>query len=297
MFVWRLTLGSAFIAALAWLAWLDEHAAQPGMFLFPLALVLSVAAGGELLGLFAAREIRPFPAVVQTGNLLIVSSNLGPILWARWFATRTDPLGPFGWPVAALALALLATFTAEMLRYRGPGRVTESLSAATLAFAYIGLSMSFIIQMRFIEAGQVGIVAMLSLVIVVKMCDTGAYSVGRLIGRHKMAPVLSPGKTVEGALGGLAFAVLGSWAAFHWLAPAMIAGGRANAPAWGWIAYGLIVGAAGMLGDLAESLLKRDLGRKDSSSWMPGFGGLLDVLDSILLAAPVAYLGWAFGIV
>jgi phosphatidate cytidylyltransferase len=71
----------------------------------------------------------------------------------------------------------------------------------------------------------------------------------------------------------------------------------AAAPAWGWLAYGLIVGVAGMLGDLAESLIKRDLGRKDSSDWMPGFGGVLDVLDSILFAAPVAYLCWALGLV
>jgi phosphatidate cytidylyltransferase len=58
----------------------------------------------------------------------------------------------------------------------------------------------------------------------------------------------------------------------------------------GWLLYGLVVGAAGMLGDLAESLLKRDLGSKDSSTWMPGFGGVLDLIDSIIFAAPVAYL-------
>ncbi len=69
--------------------------------------------------------------------------------------------------------------------------------------------------------------------------------------RHKMAPVLSPGKTIEGAVGGLVFARLGCWAAFHWLWPALINGGRPNAPVWGWLAHGLLVGAAGMLGDLA----------------------------------------------
>lgn len=138
---------------------------------------------------------------------------------------------------------------------------------------------------------------MLSLVIVVKMCDTGAYTVGRLIGRRKMAPVLSPKKTIEGAIGGLVFACLGSWAAFHWLTPAITHSSRPPSPAWGWLAYGLLVAMAGMLGDLAESLLKRDLGRKDSSTWMPGFGGVLDVLDSIILAAPVAYLCWTFGLV
>jgi phosphatidate cytidylyltransferase len=62
---------------------------------------------------------------------------------------------------------------------------------------------------------------------------------------------------------------------------------------WGWLIFGLSIGIAGMVGDLAESLLKRDMGRKDSSPWMPGFGGALDLLDSILVAAPVAYVCWA----
>ena len=70
-----------------------------------------------------------------------------------------------------------------------------------------------------------------------------------------------------------------------------------TSPWWGWIAFGLLVGGAGMVGDLAESLLKRDVGRKDSSTWMPGFGGVLDVLDSLLLSAPVAWACWAFGLV
>jgi len=292
MLVWRLSLGILFIAVLAALAWFDHDASQPGIYLFPLALLLSLAASGELLGLFAAREIRPVTWIVNFGNVMIVASNLGPL-----FCGADDPLGTFGWPSAALALALLATFAGEMSRYTTPGRVTESLSAAMLAFAYVGLLMTFVVQLRLVDGGRVGVAALLSLVIVVKMCDTGAYTVGRLIGRHKMAPVLSPKKTVEGAIGGLAFACLGSWAAFQWMAPTVTLASRPNATDLGWLVYGLLIGAAGMLGDLAESLLKRDLGRKDSSTWMPGFGGVLDVLDSILLAAPVAYLCWAFGLV
>ncbi len=65
----------------------------------------------------------------------------------------------------------------------------------------------------------------------------------------------------------------------------------------GWIIFGLLMGCVGMLGDLAESLLKRDVGCKDSSAWMPGFGGVLDILDSLLLSAPIAWLCWSLGIV
>lgn len=288
MLAWRLSLGTVLIAAVAVLCWLDYGAGTPGMWLFPLALAATVAASGEMLWLAAARDLRPSAAVVYAGNVLIVAANWAP----RMLDEEKDPLGAFGWPAAALALAVLAAFVAEMRRYEKPGRVTEQLAAALLSLAYVGLLMSFVVQLRFVDGGRFGIPALLSLVITVKMGDTGAYTVGRLIGRHKMSPVLSPGKTIEGGIGGLVFACLGSWLTFAWLTPAMAAGPPRAAPAWGWLAFGLIVGLAGMAGDLAESLLKRDLGRKDSSPWMPGFGGVLDVLDSILFAAPVAYLCW-----
>jgi len=120
--------------------------------------------------------------------------------------------------------------------------------------------------------------------------------VGRLFGRHKMSPHISPGKTLEGAAGALACSCLASWATFRWLVPATTRAAVPRGPWWGWVLFGLLVGLAGLLGDLAESLLKRDSQRKDSSTWMPGFGGILDILDSILLAAPVAYALWALGL-
>jgi phosphatidate cytidylyltransferase len=133
-----------------------------------------------------------------------------------------------------------------------------------------------------------GLIALVALLLVVKMGDSGAYTVGRLIGRHKMSPVVSPGKTIEGAIGAFAFACLASWFAFTYL-PLWMGAARPHR-VWGWIVFGVAVGGAGLLGDLAESLMKRDVGAKDSSAWMPGFGGVLDLLDSILFAAPVAYL-------
>ena len=147
-----------------------------------------------------------------------------------------------------------------------------------------------------------GIGALASWIIVVKMGDIGAYTVGRLIGRHKMAPAISPGKTIEGAIGALLFACLGSWLTFSWLAmpefrwlvpPESIE----PSPWWGWITFGLLMGVTGIIGDLAESLLKRDVGWKDSGNWLPGFGGVLDVLDSLLLSAPFACFCWSAGLV
>ena len=105
-----------------------------------------------------------------------------------------------------------------------------------------------------------------------------------------MAPVLSPGKTYEGLLGAVVFSIFGAWISFTWLIPAL-----EGSVAYGWLPIGIVLGLGGLFGDLAESLIKRDTGCKDSSSWMPGFGGVLDILDSILWTAPIAYLFWQLG--
>ena len=134
-----------------------------------------------------------------------------------------------------------------------------------------------------------GIGVLAAWILVVKMGDTGAYTVGRLIGRHKMAPLISPGKTIEGAGGALLFSCFAAWATFRWLVPLVAPESIEPGPWWGWLAFGLLVGTAGMVGDLAESLLKRDAGVKDSGTIIPGHGGVLDRLDSILFAAPITY--------
>jgi phosphatidate cytidylyltransferase len=117
-----------------------------------------------------------------------------------------------------------------------------------------------------------------------------------LIGKHKLAPSVSPGKTWEGAFGGVLFALLAAWLLVTYAAPAILGEGAAESFGLRSVAlYAIALMASGLVGDLAESLLKRDAGVKDSSAWMPGFGGVLDLLDSLLLAAPVAYLFWAMG--
>ena len=122
-----------------------------------------------------------------------------------------------------------------------------------------------------------------------KGSDIGAYTMGRIAGRNKLWPRLSPNKTIEGAIGGLAFGVLAS------LIVSSVARFALRAPCLGWlesIAFGLVVAPAAQLGDLMESMIKRDCAVKDASSAVPGFGGVLDVLDSLLFAAPVAYGFW-----
>lgn len=293
MLRWRLLLGTLVIAALLGLCWLDHAAAVPGVWLMPVAVLLAWMAGSEVLALAEATGAKPLPWAVYTSNLLIVLAAWVPRLEA--LGNLRPALEPGTWPLAALGLGALLVFLGEMRRYESPGGVTANVSAAVFAMVYVGVLLAVVVQMRMVW----GIGSLAALVIVVKMGDTGAYTVGRLIGRHKMAPKLSPGKTIEGMVGGLGFSCLGAWVAFAWLVPALSPGAMLPSPgsSYGWLIFGLLVGAAGMIGDLAESLLKRDAGRKDSSTWLPGFGGVLDILDSILLAAPVAWLCWAVGIV
>lgn len=295
----RLILGTLVVAGLAGLCWLDHRATIPGVWLGPVALVLGVLATHELLALFAAGEIRPQAAVVYGGVAAVLASNwlpwvVPPMLFAGCAVAPEGLAGALAGPCIALVLTLVAAFLAEMRRFERPGQTFAPLAAACFASLYVGLLLSFAVQLRLVF----GVAALVSLVAVVKLADTGAYVIGRLLGRHKLAPVLSPAKTWEGVAGALAFALAGAWLSFGWLVPAMNGPAKvpgASAPWWGWMAYAVLLAVMGIAGDLAESLLKREAGRKDSSTWLPGLGGVLDMLDSILLAAPTAYLFWAWG--
>jgi phosphatidate cytidylyltransferase len=175
-----------------------------------------------------------------------------------------------------------------------PGEASDTVTKVALTLliaAYLGLLPSFVAQLRWPATERLAdpqtqaAVALALAIFVPKSCDSGAYFTGRLLGRHKMTPVLSPGKTWEGFAGGLAGAVLAA-VLINRLGPALPGGDRTDLVAAG---FGLTVGVVAVLGDLAESLLKRQYRRKDASHVMPGFGGVLDVVDSILFAAPVSY--------
>lgn len=113
--------------------------------------------------------------------------------------------------------------------------------------------------------------------------DTGAYCVGTLMGRHKMFPRLSPKKSWEGWFGGFLFCILAGWAAAQWLE-------ITNWQVWQWIVFGAIVCVFSTWGDLFESMIKRNAGVKDSGNIIPGHGGILDRIDSLLFVAPIAYI-------
>lgn len=288
MLRWRLLLGTLIIAAVAGLGWVDHGASLAEVWL-PLLIVACLLGSREVLYLAASGALQPVPWVVYLGNVLIVTSP-----WLDfWASGRSGATLSGEWVVLALGAAVILAFVGEMVRYREPGGAFANLAAAVFAMVYVGLLLGCVVQLRL----ACGLGALASLLIVVKMGDTGAYAVGRLIGRHPLAPTLSPKKTIEGAAGAFAFSCAASWATFQWLVPATSPETAKSGLEWGWLVFGAVVCAAGMLGDLAESLIKRDVRCKDSSEWLPGFGGVLDVLDSVLLAAPAAYACWAAGLV
>ena len=183
----------------------------------------------------------------------------------------------------------LVSFVVQSVQFEKPGRATLRIAGTLFVLGYVGLLGSFIIQLRWFDGPHEGLVALLFLVAAAKGADTGAYTVGRLAGRHKLWPALSPHKTVEGAIGGLVFAVAAS------LIVAAIARYALETPVLSWgkaVLYGLVIGVVAQVGDLMESMIKRDCERKDASDAVPGFGGILDVVDSLIFAGPVAFVFW-----
>ena len=156
-----------------------------------------------------------------------------------------------------------------------------------MVIGYLGLLPCCFAQVRWLypDDKALGATALALAIFVPKGCDIGAYFTGRLIGKHRMTPVFSPKKTWEGAVGGLAFAGLAA-IGIDRFAPAAVLERNVGIE----IAFGVSVGVVGMLGDLAESLIKRDCQTKDASQIVPGFGGVLDVVDAVIFAAPVAYV-------
>ena len=299
MLRWRLLIAAIIIAPLAGLLWADcaWNFGIPGIWLWPLPVIFTFLGIAEVLDLLSAKNLRPAAWSVYCGALLVACASLIPLFSAvtGWPGGDADALAQLAWPLAAFMLGIALALVAEMRRYREPGGAIVNVSLAVFTVAYVALSMSFLIALRLYHDNRWGMAAVISVIFVTKMSDTGAYTFGRLFGRHKMAPSLSPGKTIEGGIGGLVTACLCSFLFFHAGLPILVGPDALPPPWWACLAYGVIVTVAGVIGDLAESLLKRDMERKDSSRWMPGMGGVLDILDSLLLAAPAGYFCWVSG--
>jgi phosphatidate cytidylyltransferase len=159
-----------------------------------------------------------------------------------------------------------------------------AISTTLFGLMYVPWLLNFVQKINFFPRAD-GRLYLIYFLAVTKFSDTGAYLTGSLFGKHPLSPRISPGKTWEGFAGALAFSTAAS------LGLAALAGPRLTGMNWGHAAVlGLLLGAAAALGDLIESLFKREAGVKDSGQFFPGIGGILDVLDSPLFNAPLMYL-------
>ncbi|MBX3441155.1 MAG: phosphatidate cytidylyltransferase [Planctomyces sp.] len=289
MLGWRLLISAILVPAFAGLFWLDHRSGPAAPVLFLLCQVLAIRSTWEFCDLVTVRNLRPRFACAAVGSsLVVVAAWLIP-----WFgeAPALRETGPAGLILSACVLWLLGSLASQAVRFRAPGSEMETSASELLAVVYCGVLLAMTAQSRWLQGGAWGYLALGALVITVKSGDIGGYTLGRLFGRRKMAPHLSPGKTWAGFVGALLGAALGGWLwlrfATPWLAGPewAVAHGRA-------IAWGLTFGLIGLVGDLCESLIKRDVGRKDAAALFPGFGGLLDLLDSVIYAGPVAWLWW-----
>jgi len=234
-------------------------------------------------------------------------------------AKGAEPLWPFGLAAGALlpivgyfgneyhaTILMTASLLAFMVVQVGKAQISQALASISGTFFgvfYVGWLLTHAVTLRNFhkvvgskwgaeaaalydpDAGAFFLIFCLSAVV---LCDAGAYFAGRAWGRHKLAPKVSPGKTVEGALGGVALGTVGGLickAIFDVAWPELSRG-----LSWGLAApIAFLLSIAGMVGDLVESLLKRDAAQKDAGALLPGMGGVLDRIDSALLAIPVMY--------
>ncbi len=180
--------------------------------------------------------------------------------------------------LAGTTLGLSTVVLASAAAGQERGEALHDAALSAFAPLYLGVPLGLLAATRW----TLGRDATLLLILTVALSDTAQYYCGRLFGRHLLAPVISPKKTIEGAIGGLAGGMLGLGLLGHWWLPHMPLPWR--------LTLGLAVASVGIVGDLFESLLKRSVGVKDASDVIPGHGGVLDRIDALLFAAPVFYV-------
>ncbi|MEC9096064.1 MAG: phosphatidate cytidylyltransferase [Planctomycetota bacterium] len=309
----RLAASAVILTALGILLHFDFHhplMGVGGLLLLPLLLVIALMATAELgeMLIKGGLELRLKHVLISVA--LVHCLTFLPSLMDAFSSSgypNDCPVGRVGWIGVGSVLAMCWLFFVEMKHFKEPGGAIQRLANGMLVVAYTGTAMSFLTVLRTLRVSETGydgawgMCAIISVIVITKCGDSGAYFTGKSVGKHKMSPILSPKKTIEGAVGAFVCGMGAAIAFGRWVVPAIlamvvdvdVAGSSAEVgPMWAWALYGLVITAAGMVGDLAESLIKRDSQVKDSSSWVPGLGGVLDIMDSITFSLVPAYLFW-----
>ena len=225
----------------------------------------------EFFAMVRAKNIATWPAAATAfGVLMVVAADYSP-----------------GLMNTVLVIGVIVLAWGQVFR----GQVDMAALSVTLwGLFYAGWMPAHFVLLHNQDVGP-GLVTLL--IVLIAMSDSGAYFIGKSMGRHKLSPKISPNKTWEGAIGGVAAAVLSMAAA--WYIDANYAGAPLPGwPLWAYALTGVVLAIAGQIGDLVESMMKRDAGVKDSGKLLPGHGGILDRCDGFLFAGPMLYylLAW-----
>ncbi|MDO4783682.1 MAG: phosphatidate cytidylyltransferase [Propionibacteriaceae bacterium] len=279
---------------------MDDPAAQPAKSRAGRDLPAAIAVGGGLFAAIAVTllwwnwgfvllaaaalslgTVEVHRALQRVGmNAAIVPIVIGTIaiIVGSYLATQIEHsrIASNSFLLVSIGLTVLVSLGWRMPK--GPEGFVRDAAASLFIIGYVPLLGAFV---SLLIAPADGPARIITFILCVMGSDIGGYAVGVLFGKHPMAPVVSPKKTWEGFAGSVFFGVLVGVVAVHFLL---------GAPWWIGIVLGAALVAAATLGDLIESLIKRDVGIKDMSSFLPGHGGIMDRLDSLLVAAPVAWL-------
>ena len=255
-FISRVLVTLVALPLVLWLVYLG------GGWLFALAVVAALVALHELYAM--ARSLRPLVLAGYAGAIAALAG--------AW-------LGGAEWMIGGFALTLLLAFGLYgIAETRQTGTIT--IGSTVLGVAWIALGLGHLLLLR--DIPEHGRLALFTVLLAVFADDTAAYLVGRLVGRHKLAPVVSPGKTWEGFIAGSIAAVLVAFFALYEDRDSFLT-------IWQAVVLGGVIAVAGTLGDLFESTLKRDMQVKDSGRLLGGHGGMLDRIDASLFVVPGAY--------
>jgi phosphatidate cytidylyltransferase len=248
----------------------DDKLPQGTIFVI-LITILIILAQLELKNIAAANNLRIFIPLSTISSILLATT---------WYWPQFIEIPAQIYLFFVSAFALLGIFLYQYICY-GTTDVLANCGANCFSIIYLGLLSGFTLSIRI----DFGLWHLLMFIFVVKSSDIGAYAIGSLFGKHKFSPKISPGKTWEGMAGAVAFAMIVSF---------VLAAVFDIMIWWSALIFGFSFAFIGQAGDLVESMLKRDAQKKDSANLVPSFGGVLDIVDSPLVAAPFAYLFFMF---
>ncbi|HWX21757.1 MAG TPA: phosphatidate cytidylyltransferase [Candidatus Binatia bacterium] len=257
-----------------------SRAVSDYVFLF-IIVVLAVTGLAEFYGLVARRGLVCFKWWGLLGGLLLMVGTF--LNLTGFIGTSGSPARVNDFETSFLILFVLGLCLRQFFSRSNTAGIL-AISTTLFGLMYVPWLLNFIQKINFFP-GVDGHYYLLYFVLITKISDSGAYVVGSLIGRHKMIPRISPGKTWEGLAGAVVVSIVASLLFVHYLGQHLAGMNALHATL-----LGVILSLAAVVGDLIESIFKREAGVKDSGRFFPGIGGILDLLDSLLFNAPLMYL-------